>query len=233
MPPLEYSWEVRERAKESYVVDGCTFEEVAAVLAREFPAPTPSVTQLKRWSAEEKGWAENEGREGKSWNDQRKDFVLALSSIRRDSVLLRAKLIGNALGEPEFKKVLSAAMWEKTQNQGPGVRGQGPVGVGQASRLPVAEDAQEGMPAPLTPSPPIRTPQEAVAGLEEALAGHLQAMLAGRKSIDLKALKDFRDCLALVEELKTKYKPDEKTGQAPGLSDELAEQIRQKILGTA
>ncbi|MBI4642487.1 MAG: hypothetical protein HY743_01830, partial [Deltaproteobacteria bacterium] len=218
MPPVEYSWEIRERAKELYVVDGLTFEEVAAALPDYFPAPTPSVTQLKRWSDEEKEWAESRGEDGKTWKDARKEFRLALSSIRRDSVLLRAKLIGQALDTPEFKEVLSAAMWEKTQAHKD-------IFVGRPSRPPMSDGPQAGIPEPLageTPALQIKTPQDAVAGLEEALARHLAAMLGGLKPIDLKALKNFKDCLGLIEDLKAKYRPDEKTGQAPGLTAETA-----------
>ena len=50
MAPQEYSWEVRERAKELYVVDGLTFLQVAQETG-------VSESQLKRWSAEEKEWA--------------------------------------------------------------------------------------------------------------------------------------------------------------------------------
>ena len=212
MPPIEYSWEIRERAKELYVVDGLTFEEVAAALSQEFPSPTPSITQLKRWSAEEGEWVEKtaEGeKKGKDWPEARKEFRLALSSIRRDSVLLRAKLIGNALGEPEFKRVLSAAMWEKTQqtkNQG---AASAPVTTGTPAVEPIGAEAIV-----------IKTPQEAVAAVEEALGRHLRAMLTGAKSIDLKTLKDFRESLALVEELKTKYRPAEGEGEAPEETEE-------------
>lgn len=214
MPPVEYSWEIRERAKELYVVDGLTFEEVAAALPDYFPAPTPSVTQLKRWSAEEGEWeipgeTGKEPQKGKAWPEARKEFRLALSTIRRDSVLLRAKLIGNALGKPDFKEVLSAAMWEKTQQ----TKTQREAPVPATTGMPATEPIGTGAIV-------IKTPQEVVAGLEEVLANHLQGMLTGLKSIDLKALKDFKACLALVEELKTKYRPDAGEGPAPEETDE-------------
>jgi hypothetical protein len=41
----------------------------------------------------------------------------------------------------------------------------------------------------------------------------------------------LKQTLALIEELKVKYQPDAKTGQAPGLSDEAADAIRRQILG--
>ena len=221
MPPIEYSWEVRERAKELYVVDGLTFDLVAAALAQEFPAPTPSVTQLKRWSAEEENLAGAEEKAGKDWPQARKEFRLALSSIRRDSVLLRAELIKKALGSPgEFKGVLAAAIWEKTQQTKTQQKASAPAPAGTPAPEPTGAEAIV-----------FKTPQEAVAALEVALGRHLGAMLTGAKPIELKNLKDFRESLALIEDLKTRYRPDEAAGQAPGLSEEALEKIRNQFLG--
>ena len=214
MAPQEYSWEVRERAKELYVVDGLTFDQVAA-------ATCVSASQLKRWSGEEEEWAKNQGDESpKDWPAARREFRLALGSIRRDSVLLRAKLITGALGNPEFKKVLSAAMWEKTQKQGSGVRGQVP-----------------GVPEPSPPSEPagdlpvIKTPQDAVAALETVMVKRVNLMATQPELLSFNAIKDLQKTLGLIEELKAKYRPDETTGQAPGLSDEAADEIRRQFLG--
>jgi transposase-like protein len=213
--PQEYSWEVRERAKELYVVDGLTFDQVAADTG-------VSASQLKRWSAEEKQWAENQGNEGKDWPEARKEFRLALGVIRRDSTLLRAKLITNALADGEFKKVLSAAMWEKTQGRGGETPGalKGP--------LPAAPAPGEA-PEPLV----IKTPQDAVCALEGLVAQRINRMSTQPELLTFGAIKDLKQTLSLIEDLKFKYEPDEKTGQAPGLSDEAAAEIRRKFLGVS
>jgi len=220
MAPQEYSWEVRERAKELYVVDGLTFEQVAT-------ATSVSVTQLKRWSAEEKEWAEKQEEStglkpvSQDWPEARRVFRLALGVIRRDSTLLRAKLITNALGGGEFKQVLSAAMWEKTQAH--------KDLVGQASRLPVEETPKTTGETPALPI--IKTPQDAVAALEVVVAQRINLMAMKPELLSFKAITDLQKTLGLIGELKAKYRPDEQTGQAPGLSDEMAAEIRQKILG--
>ncbi|MCL4500448.1 MAG: DUF1804 family protein [Deltaproteobacteria bacterium] len=226
MAPTEYSFEVRERAKELYVVDGCTFDQVGA-------ATGVSLSQLKRWSSEEKEWEENrwspeeraeneqKGVEGKDWPAARKEFRLALGSIRRDSTLLRAKLITQALDNPEFKRVLAAGIWEKTQAHkdllSPGVKQAVPetsAGSEVSGDLPV-----------------IKTPQDAVTALEGLMARKFAQLTEQPGLLTFAAIKDLKQCLGLIEELKGKYKPDEKTGQAPGLSAETADEIRRKILG--
>ena len=206
MTPQEYSWEIREKAKELYVVDGFTFDQVAEDTG-------VSASQLKRWSADEKEWGEGMG---KDWPEARKEFRLALGSIRKDSVLLRAKLITDALGAGgEFKRVLAAAMWEKTQAH-------------KDLQVPVAPAAE---PQPSGDNLVIRTPQEAVAALELVVAKRVNLMATRPELLSFNAIKDLQKTLGLVEELKAKYRPDEKTGQAPGLSDEAAEEIRRQILG--
>jgi len=223
--PQEYSWEVRERAKELYVVDGLTFDQVAG-------ATGVSVSQLKRWSAEEKEWEarNSEGTdtpiEGRDWPEARKEFRLALGVIRRDSTLLRAKLITNALADGEFKKVLSAAMWEKTQGRG------GEPGAALKGSPPPAPAPGEARSAGETTAPlVITTPQDAIMALEMVMARRINTLAASPEGLTFAAIKDLKQTLALIDELKLKYQPDAKTGQAPGLSDEAAEEIRRRILG--
>lgn len=213
--PQEYSWEVRERAKELYVVDGLTFDQVADTTG-------VSVSQLKRWSGEEKEWG---GQSGMDWPEARREFRLALGSIRRDSVLLRAKLITGALDTGgEFKRVLAASMWEKTQRQGSGVRDQGPVAA------PPGE-AMAGGDARPTDMPVINTAQDAVLALEGVVVKRVGLMATRPELLSFNAIKDLQKTLGLIEELKARYRPDEKTGQTPGLSDEAADNIRKQILG--
>jgi hypothetical protein len=211
MAPQEYTWETREQAKELYVVDGLTFDQVAE-------ATGVSVSQLKRWSAEEEEWATKQGDENpKDWPEARKEFRLALGSIRRDSVLLRAKLITNALGNPEFKPVLSAAMWEKTQAHKD-------LGLGTPGGVARSDEPAGDLPV-------IKTAQDAVAALEQVVAKRVNLMATQPELLSFKAIQDLQKTLGLIDELKAKYRPDEQTGQAPGLSDEAAEQIRRQFLG--
>lgn len=215
MAPQEYSWEIRERAKELYLVDGLTFDQVAE-------ATGVSISQLKRWSADEKEWAESRGEEGQDWPEARKEFRLALGAIRRDSTLLRAKLITQALDNPEFKKVLAAGIWEKTQAH---------------KDLQTGGTASKGQPETSAGSevsgdlPLIKTPQDAVAALEGVMLKRVNLMATRPELLSFNAIKDLQKTLGLIEELKAKYRPDEQTGQAPGLSAETADEIRRQILG--
>ena len=95
--------------------------------------------------------------------------------------------------------------------------------------------APAGTPAPLAPlaGRQISTPQEAVAVLEEVLALKLNAMLVQPELLTLPGIKDVKQCLELIDNLKTKYRPGDQKGPAPGLSDAAAEQIRRMILGAA
>jgi len=217
MAPQEYSWEVRQRAWELYVYNGLTFDQVAE-------ATGVSASQLKRWSAEEKAWeakrfagGDADATEyGKDWPEARKEFRLAQGSILGNSMLLRAKLIKNALGDPEFKRVLSAAMWEKTQ-AGKDVRAKG--------------EASGASPEPPDTLPVINAPADAVLALDKLVNRKIGQMANQPGTLNFQAVKDLKQTLALIEELKAKYQPEEKTGQAPGLSDETAEEIRRQFLG--
>jgi transposase-like protein len=215
MAPQEYDFEMRQQAHDLYVIGGLTFGQVAQ-------ATGVSESQLKRWSAEEREWAERRGEDDpKDWPDLRKEFRLSQSSATRQAVVLRALLISNALSSKgEFKKVLSAAMWEKTLGRGgepqAAMKGSPPAALapGEASALPV-----------------IKTPQDAVAALEMVVAQKIGQMTTQPGLLTFQAIKDLKQTLALMDELKTKYRPDEQTGQVPGLSDEAWAEIRRQFLG--
>jgi transposase-like protein len=214
MAPQEYSFEVRQQAYDLYVMGGLTFEQVAQ-------ATGVSVSQLKRWSAEEKEWAEKRGETGQNWPEARNEFRLAQGSAPRQAVLLRALLISRALeSRGEFKQVLAAAMWEKTQNTSRGASAPASTDKPASTLDPIGAEAIF-----------IRTPQEAVAALEDLVSRKINQLATQPGQLTFQAAKDLKQTLALIEELKVKYQPDAKTGQAPGLSDEAADAIRRQILG--
>jgi transposase-like protein len=212
--PQEYSWEVRQQAFDLYVMGGLTFDQVAQ-------ATGVSISQLKRWSAEEKEFAEKRGEAGQDWPESRKEFRLAQGSAPRKAVLLRAMLISNALeSKGEFKKVLAASMWEKTQPKTSG-----------ASASATLDKPEPFMESSGAEAFVIKTPQDAVAALENLVNQKINLMATQPGTLNFQTAKDLKQTLALIEELKAKYQPDEKTGQAPGLSDEAAAVIRQQFLG--
>lgn len=195
----EYSWEVRERAEELYIVEGYTFEQAAA-------ATGVSESQLKRWSAED------------NWGDRKKEYRQALGEIRRNTVLLRKKLIAQALASGEPQDVYAAARLEAVYIRG---------------RAKDQEGSQPGMAVPQEEAREIKTPQDAVTALEEVVAKRLNAMLTQPGLLTFAAIKDLKQTLGLIDELKAKYRPEAGDGPAPGLSDEAADKIRRQILGVA
>jgi len=74
------SWEIREQAEELYIVDGRTFEEIAGITG-------VSASQLKRWGSGDPV------KEIPSWTQRRKEYRQNQSTIRQDTVKLRAKLL--------------------------------------------------------------------------------------------------------------------------------------------
>lgn len=89
----EISWEIRERAEELYIVDGLTYEQVA-------DATGVSVSQLKNW-----------GVDGQ-WREKREEYRKALGEIKRNTVLLRKRLIAQALSSLDPQHVYAAARVE-------------------------------------------------------------------------------------------------------------------------
>lgn len=87
MSPESYSWETIEAAEELYILDGCTFEQVAQRTG-------VSTSQLKRWSAEATP----------TWPERRREYRQAQVSVRRGVMLAKAKLIESVIAEEDPQK---------------------------------------------------------------------------------------------------------------------------------
>ena len=182
----EISWEIREQAEELYIVDGKTFEEVAEITG-------VSIGQLKRWGA---GFPDPDDPEKKSssWTDRKKEYRTAFSNIRRDTVLLRKRLISKALKSLDPQDVYAISSLESTV-------------------VKVQQAASE-----ISPSfPPgggneggvrITTPADAVNALETVIEQKINGMLTKPGAINLAGIKEMKQALELVEKMKTKYKPE-------------------------
>lgn len=189
--PREYSFEVRERAEELYIIDGLTYEQVA----RETGV---SVAQIQRWASQG------------GWPERRREYRQALSDIKRKTVILRRELIDKALHSLDPQDVYAVARLEAATARSD-IRN-------AKSETPMEEPPRE-----------IRTPQEAVEALEEAVERKLNAMLAG--DVDLAGIRDLKKALDLIEEMKKRHLADGIEDERRGLSDEAVEEIRRKILG--
>lgn len=205
----EISWEIREQAEELYVVDGKTFEEVAQITG-------VSVTQLKRWGS---GSTEVDIL---SWTERKKEYRTAFANIRRDTVLLRKRLIANALKSLDPQDVYAISRLEstvarvqKTTDQGLGIAGQG-SGI-----------RDQGLGARI-----IKTPQDAVDALQDVVEQKINNMLTKPGTINLAGIKEMKQSLELIDKMKEKYKPEETTREPATEEDKkrLIDEV-DKILG--
>ncbi|MBA3027452.1 MAG: hypothetical protein FP814_09745 [Desulfobacterium sp.] len=189
----EIPLEIRFRAEELYVVDGLTYEQVAE-------ATGVSDSQLKRWGAES------------GWGERKREYRESLSSIRRDTVILRQRLIEKALNSLDPQSVYAVARLEAVANKA--VSGVEPV-----QTLPADNRV-------------IKTPEDAVMALGDVIEKKLNTMLTQPGGISLSAVKEIKQAVELVEKMREKYADAEgKALKKGGLSDEVANDIRAKILG--
>lgn len=190
----EIPWETRERAEELYIVEGFIFEDVA----RETGV---SVSQLKRWASDG------------DWTDRKREYRTAFSNIKRDTVLLRKKLIAKALKSLDPQDVYAISSLEST-----------------VARIQGKESAAQE-PEEITNPKIIKTPADAVDALQSAVELKINKMLTRPGAISLSGIKETKQALELIEKMKTKYKPEAENERTEGLSDEAAEEIRKQILG--
>lgn len=186
-----YSWEVREQAQEYYVIEGHTYDEVAGLTG-------VSVSQLKRWGAEE------------GWSEAKREYRRALTDIKRKRVKLRAKLVNKALNSLDPQAIYAYAAIEK---------------------VAVKDKSTTQAPVSMPVDMHFDTPADAVAALDAAVQRKVGELVSVSGSLDLAAIKNMKQALELLEQMKSKYSPEEEKVAAGGLSDEAADDIKRKILG--
>lgn len=205
MSPESYSWEVREAAEELYIIDGRTYEQVAE-------ATRVSISQLKRWAMDSTP----------SWTDRRREYRQAQTSLRRNVMLAKAKLIESVINSEDPMKAFAFNSLVKS-GQALDDEARASRGGGQAAHETTAQPADETA---------ISTPADAVAALQRAVQGKINNMLTRPGDLSFAAIKDTKAALEMIENMKSKYVPaGEDTEGKGGLSDEAAEVIRRQILG--
>lgn len=162
----EYSFEVVERCEELYCVDGHSFDAVATITG-------VAASTLKRWS------------ERYGWQAKKEEIRQALSAIRRDRILVRAKMLRKCLEDPNAKDAYAVSALESMAVK--------------AAELALK---QEQIAAPDRPPREIRTEADAAAALEEAVQMKLNAMLASPGRISLAAVKDIKQAMALIKDMR-------------------------------
>lgn len=189
----EIPWEIREQAEEMYITGGQTFDEVSA-------ATGVSVSQLKRWSGEG------------GWTERKREYRKSFADIKRNTVILRKRLIEKALKSLDPQDVYAISSLESV-----------------AARMKNQDSA--AAPVPVTDLKKISTPGDAVEALQEAVEHKVNLMLNRPDEIDLAGIKNMKQAIELLEKMQAKYRPGDEKSKAEGLSDAAAEEIKAKILG--
>ncbi len=172
----EISWEIRQRAEELYVEAGLTYEQVAAKTG-------VSVSQLKRWG---RG---NPDLDLPSWPERRRRYRQALADIRRDTVLLRQRLIKKALDSLNPQDVFAISSIEA-------------VAARAAKKDMVEEKLSSSISSPETA---IKTPEDAIDALQTVIEKKINILLTKPQAMSLAAVKDIKQAIELVEKMKAKY----------------------------
>ncbi len=157
---------------------------------------------VKEWSAAE------------GWVDLRKEYRQAQSEIRRQTMLYRLALLKEGMKNLHPQAAFAWATVESAAKK---------TDVG-GQRSEVSKDLNPGE------QREIKTPADVVAALQEAIERKLNRMLSQPDAVNLKAIKDLKDAMQMVDELKAKYKPETASAQQ-GLNEDQARFWRQQILG--
>ena len=208
----EISWEIREQAEELYIVDGKTFEEVAEITG-------VSIGQLKRWGAgfPDPDDPDDPEKKSSSWTDRKKEYRTAFANIRRDTVLLRKRLISKALKSLDPQDVYAISSLESTVSKAQK----------SAEETPPSFPPQGGIKGGVS----IATPADAVDALEAVIEQKINNMLTKPGAISLAGIKEMKQALELIEKMKEKYDTKDKKASKKQLDPETIETIRKEIYG--
>jgi len=193
----EISWEIREEAEQLYIIEGKTFGEVSELTG-------VSVAQLQRWGAG------NEEEKIISWAERKREYRTAFSNIKRDTLLLRKRMIGKALNSLHPQDVFAISSLESV-----------------AARMEKSiQDKDDFNPGVGKEKIIIKTPEDAIDALSEVVELKINNLLSKPGAINLNAIKEMKQSLELIEKMKDKYK-DTKKSKASGAN---TEQDRKRLI---
>jgi len=155
---------------------------------------------LAAWSAE--------GR----WVANRREYRDAEGEIKRYARIARLKLIKDAMTSLDPQKVYAFATLERTMTS-------------QNKDLDSGFRRNDGI-----DDIEIKTPQEAISALQEAIDHKVMVMLADPTALNLKAIKELKQARDLVDEMAAKYAKGEDTEKLKGASIETIKTIHRDIL---
>ena len=163
-----------------------------------------SVTQLKRWGSDA------------DWTEQKREYRRELSDLRRGTVQLRAKLLRKVLDTPapDPQDIYAFARIEQ---------------VAAAAAARTRPESREAAPQESVEARVIQTPEDAVAALSFALQKKINAMLSGSSGIDLAGVKEAKQCMELIDKMRSQFNVDPQAAKEKGVDAATIAAIREQL----
>lgn len=153
-----------------------------------------------------KTWSSADG-----WVTRRDEYRNSLAGTKEKITMLKQKMLDKAISSLDPQDVYAVSRLEAaTRIKHPPV-----------ANIPI-ENAQE-----------IKTPQDAVAALIQVIELKTNQVLGNPESLDFKVIKDLKQSIELLEQMRSKYGGDdqEKKGIKKHLDPETLKAIREEIYG--
>ena len=167
---------------------------------------TVSLSQLKRWGGED-GWVE-----------RRKEYRQAQSTIRRGVMLAKAKAVNALLTtmDPQtayaFASLVSSGKIIEQEARDNRVLAQTDPAIGTIER-------------------PIKTAEDAVSALQDAVERKINAMLTQPGAVSLAGVKEMQQALEMIEKLKAKGAQGTDTEPAQEVDVQALKERIEKVYG--
>lgn len=187
-------------------------EELYCVEGHTFDAVSTltgvAVSTLKRWS------------ERYGWQEKKDEIRQAMSSIRLNKIRLRANLIGNCLTTMNAQDAFAVASMETLALKA-AAQAQKTDSVSQTESVSMRE---------------IKSDSDAVSALEEAVQMKLNIMLANPGQVKLAAVKEVKETLALLAEMRAqadKHGLEARATTEKRLDPDTLKKVREQIYGVS
>ena len=187
-------------------------EELYCVEGHTFDAVSTltgvAVSTLKRWS------------ERYGWQEKKDEIRQAMSSIRLNKIRLRANLIGNCLTTMNAQDAFAVASMETLALKA-AAQAQKTDSVSQTESVSMRE---------------IKSDSDAVSALEEAVQMKLNIMLANPGQVKLAAVKEVKETLALLAEMRAqadKQGLEARATTEKRLDPDTLKKVREQIYGVS
>lgn len=146
------------------------------------------------------------------WREKREEIARAEADLRADKVLARAKTVRALLETPRADLAFAVSSLESLALR------EAEAARSRTEREPETEEAI-----------PVNSPAEAAAALRRVVEKKLGRLLSRPEGVDLKAVREVRDCLDLIGRMESGT--EEAATPSGGVSAELAERIAEAMRG--